>query len=220
MRMRSSVRWLGAWLALMCAAGCACAHDLVATARDESGAPLADAVVVAVPTFPVKLPPPHRESVVQEAKEFRPFVKAVLVGTPVEFPNRDDVLHHVYSFSPVRAFELKAYAGTPPEPIVFDKPGAVALGCNIHDWMLAYIYVSESPFFGVSGADGKVRLSRLAPGTYAVRIWHPREAVNESETVQSVVVGPEADAQVQWQLKLKRDVRIRRAPTRSGGSYR
>ena len=95
-------------------AGAALGNEIDALVRDESGAPLADAVVVAVADIPVKLPPPRLESVVQESKEFKPFLKVVLVGTPVEFPNRDDVLHHVYSFSPARAFELKVYAGTPP----------------------------------------------------------------------------------------------------------
>src|SRR5262245_24799522 len=95
-----------------------CANEVIATVKDDAGAPIPDAVVIAVSEAPVKLPPPRLESIVQEMKEFKPFVKAVVVGTPIQFPNRDDVLHHVYSFSPARTFELKAYAGTPAEPIV------------------------------------------------------------------------------------------------------
>jgi len=157
---------------------------------------------------------------VQETKEFRPFVKAVLVGTPIEFPNRDDVQHHVYSFSPARTFELKAYAGTPADPIVFDKPGVVALGCNIHDWMLAYIYVSESPYFGVTGAEGRVLLAGLPAGRYTVRVWHPRLTESEASTSQAVSVTNNGGVEVAWALKLKRDARIRRAPTGAGSSYR
>jgi plastocyanin len=130
------------------------ANEITALVRDDAGNGLPDAVVIAVPEFPVKLPAPKSETIVQEKKEFAPFVKAVLVGTPVQFPNKDDVLHHVYSFAPAKSFELKAYSGTPPEPVIFDKPGPVALGCNIHDWMRAYVYVSESQHFGVTDAEG------------------------------------------------------------------
>jgi len=219
MRMRFElVR--GVLLVVLLSAGAAFASEISALVKDDTGAPVADAVVIAVPDAPVKLPAPRLESVVQEMKEFKPFVKAVLVGTPIEFPNRDDVLHHVYSFSPARTFALKVYAGTPPEPIVFDKPGPVALGCNIHDWMLAYIYVSESPYFGVTDDDGRVRLANLPAGKYSVRVWHYRLAQRESETAQPVNASGAEPVQVAWNLKLKRDSRIPRAPTRPGGGYR
>lgn len=210
-------RWV---LVFALATSVAHANEIAALVTDEAGVPLADAVVVAVPEVPARIPPPQLETIIQQDKEFRPFVKAVVVGTPVEFPNHDDVLHHVYSFSPAKTFQIKAYAGTPPAPIVFDKPGAVAIGCNIHDWMLAYVYVSESPYFAVTGADGKVRLSALTPGGYTVRVWHPRLAVAESETARAVTVVGGASAQIAWQLKLRRETRIRRAPTRPGGGYR
>lgn len=196
------------------------ALEIVASVKDDAGKPVEDAVVIAVPDVPVKLPLARLERIVQESKEFKPFVKAVLVGTPVEFPNRDDVLHHVYSFSPARSFELKAYSGTPAAPIVFDKPGPVALGCNIHDWMLAYVYVSESPYFGVAGPDGKVQLTGLPAGKYTVRVWHSRLIAPETSTVQNVAIAANDTAQLTWSLNLKRDPRIRRAPSRPGGGYR
>lgn len=207
-------------LAALLAAPQAGASEIAASVTDETGAPVADAVVVAVPDVPARLPAPKLETIVQEDKEFKPFVKAVLVGTPVAFPNRDDVQHHVYSFSPARAFELKAYLGTPPAPVMFDRPGPVALGCNIHDWMLAYIYVSESPYFALTGADGKVRLGNLPPGKYAVRVWHARLAVPEATTARPIGVAGSGSVETAWSVKLKRDARIRRAPTRSGGGYR
>jgi len=210
----------GVLLLALLGAGAALASEISASVKDDAGAPIADAVVIAVSDAPVKLPAPRLESVVQEMKEFKPFVKAVLVGTPIEFPNRDDVLHHVYSFSPARTFELKVYKGTPPEPIVFDRPGPVALGCNIHDWMLAYVYVSESPYFGVTDADGRVRLANLPAGKYSVRVWHFRLTQHETDTAQQVNASGAEPVQVAWNLKLKRDSRIRRAPTRPGGGYR
>jgi hypothetical protein len=206
--------------AVLLFANAAGANEIVALVREDTGNAVADAVVIAVPEVAVKLPTPKPETMVQERKEFAPFVKAVLVGTPVQFPNKDDVLHHVYSFAPTKTFELKAYSGTPPEPVIFDKPGPVALGCNIHDWMRAYVYVSESPYFGITGPEGIIRLSRLPPGRYALRVWHSRLAMTEAATTQAVVVEPGKTAEMTWDLGLKRDVRVRRAPTASGGGYR
>ncbi len=68
---------------------------------------------------------------------------AVQAGTTINLPNRGDVKHHAYSFSPAEKFELPLYAGTPDAPLLFDKPGIVTGGCNIHDWMTAYVCVAS-----------------------------------------------------------------------------
>jgi len=144
---------------------------------DEKGKPIEDAVVFLTPlgTTPAA-PPPSTALMDQHDKEFVPYVLPVYVGTRVTFPNRDNIRHHVYSFSSAKKFELPLYIGTPAAPVVFDKPGVVALGCNIHDWMLAYIYVLTTPYFVKTAADGKARLEGLAPGAYEARVWHPRPA--------------------------------------------
>jgi hypothetical protein len=100
-------------------------------------------------------------------------VLAVRSGTRVAFPNSDNIRHHVYSFSPAKHFELRLYQGTPSEPVLFDKPGAVVLGCNIHDWMVGYVYVTDDPWFAVSDAQGRVQLDSVPVGSYAVSLWHP-----------------------------------------------
>ncbi len=110
----------------------------------------------------------------QQAQQFVPGVLAVRTGTAVTFPNSDDIRHHVYSFSPAKRFELRLYKGTPSEPVVFEQPGVVVLGCNIHDWMVGYIYVTDDPWFAVSDAQGRVRLDGLPPGRYGLSLWHPR----------------------------------------------
>src|SRR4029077_15098395 len=104
---------------------------------DRAGKPLADAVVMLVPVsghLPVK--PMSGVEIAQSHRQFSPQVTVVTVGTSIAFPNLDTVRHHVYSFSPVKSFELKLYAGVPATPIVFDKPGIATLGCNIHDAMV------------------------------------------------------------------------------------
>src|SRR5208282_3805935 len=172
-------RWLVAIVALMAQIAHAQNAEIVATVTDEHGKPVAYAVVIAVPADGNLRPTRARESVVDQVdKEFLPKVQAVLVGTAVTVPNRDSVRHQVYSFSPAKLFELPLYAGI-PQAVVFDKPGVVILGCNIHDWMVGYIYVSESPYFAKTNTQGKAVLSDVPPRAYVVRVWHPQLAVAE-----------------------------------------
>jgi len=99
----------------------------------------------------------------------------------VRFPNGDDVRHHVYSFSPAKKFELRLYHGMTAEPVLFDKPGTVVLGCNIHDSMVAYIYVVESDYFAVANAQGNISLTAPA-GKYQLQIYHPQMSGNFPES--------------------------------------
>jgi plastocyanin len=202
-------------LAMLCTLSAAgVAADLHAVVRNDKGQGVAEAVVVAVPEVaPVKPPRPKLEQVEQIDQEFVPRVKPVLVGSPVSFPNRDDVRHHVYSFSQAKRFDLPLYVGTPAKPVVFDTPGVVTIGCNIHDWMVGYIYVSESPYFATTGADGRADLTGLPPGRYAVRVWHPQLVGAEDATRRNVDLS--ADASADWKLALKPEVRIRRTPGHS-----
>jgi plastocyanin len=202
------------------------AADIAVTVTDDQGAPVADAVVVAVPADGTLRSPtkagdrPHTGVVDQVDKEFTPQVTAILVGTAVTFPNHDNVRHQVYSFSPAKRFELPLYAGVPAEPVVFDKPGVVVLGCNIHDWMVGYVYVSESPYFAKTGSDGRALLADLPPRAYTLRVWHPQLDSAEEATHQSVDAGLARRVDVAWKLKLKQEVRVRRAPTAEGrGRY-
>ena len=188
------------------------AADLAAVVRDPRGQPVRDAVIVAVPEGGLPKPAgrPRLEVVEQIDQEFQPRVKAVLVGSPVSFPNRDPVRHPVYSFSQPKRFDLPLYVGTPPNPVVFDTPGVVTIGCNIHDWMVGYIYVAESPYFATTDATGAATLPGLPSGPYAVRVWHPQLAAAEESTQRRL--GLQAGAQLHWQLELKPEVRIRRVP--------
>lgn len=142
-----------------------------------AGEPLADAVISL--RGPLHMDTPSVSSAAPEAfmdqrnKQFQPHVLAVRTGTSVSFPNSDDIRHQVYSFSPAKRFDLRLYQGTPSEPVLFDKPGLVVLGCNIHDWMLGYIYVTDDPWFAVSDEHGRTTIADLPAGRYAVTLWHP-----------------------------------------------
>lgn len=165
------------WLYLCLLAGpAAAARDLGVRVLDQDSAPLEDAVVTLRPA--AGGPPVAGTGTVavmdQRGKIFVPWVLVVQPGTRVEFPNSDHIRHHVYSFSPSKPFELKLYARTEIPAVTFDQPGVVSLGCNIHDWMQGYIYVTADPLFALSAADGIGRFTNLADGDYRMHIWHPR----------------------------------------------
>jgi plastocyanin len=137
--------------------------------------PVEDAAVVLEPTSGTPVRSSQRAAIEQRGREFVPYLTIVQKGASVDFPNHDPFKHHVYSFSPAKAFEIKLYAGKPASPVVFDKTGEVVLGCNIHDWMEAYALVVDTPWFAKTGADGAVRIERVPAGAYRLRLWHPRQ---------------------------------------------
>jgi plastocyanin len=144
-------------------------HILVASL---AGAPMQDAIVYAIPsTGPSQVPTRPKAVIDQVHRRFVPRDSVVEVGTAVEFPNSDNIRHSVYSFSPAKRFSLKLYAGRPAQPIVFDKPGVVVLGCDIHDSMVGWLLVVATPYFGRTDAHGVATLD-LPPGDYALHAWH------------------------------------------------
>ena len=158
------------------AAGGAClaatAATVTASVTDKAGRPLPGAVVMLEPIgAKLAVKPMTGIEISQKKKTFIPDVTVVTVGTPVTFPNLDTVRHHVYSFSPAKTFELKLYAGTPSAPVVFDKAGIAVIGCNIHDQMMAWVVVVDTPYYARSGADGSARLEGVAAGSYRMRAW-------------------------------------------------
>ncbi len=157
----------------LCGLACAAsAASLNVTVKDDKGNPVADAVVYATAKVKPAPSPPRGASIEQKDKTFIPLVTAVQVGTAVNFPNHDIVRHHVYSFSAPKPFELKLYVGTPAAPVVFDKPGEVVLGCNIHDHMLAYVYVVDTPYFAKTDAAGSALIDEVPAGDYDLQVWH------------------------------------------------
>ncbi len=164
------MRWPPA-VALLLATGGASAASVNVAVLDERGAPIAQAVVYAIPEGRRPAPPVRGAVLDQKNRAFVPHVLAVQTGTSVKFPNSDNVRHQVYSFSPAKRFQLPLYEGTPAAPVVFDKPGVVTLGCNIHDRMSAYVVVVDTPHFGET-EKGRVSLQGLAEGRYTLRVWY------------------------------------------------
>jgi plastocyanin len=164
-----------AWAAALALPGWSRAADLKVSVHGANGKPVADAVVMVrtarPPAEPIRFPWPL--VVEQRAMQFHPFVLVAPVGAEVAFPNHDSVRHHVYSFSPPKVLELKLYGHDETRRVRFDKPGVVALGCNIHDDMAAYIRVVDTPFAGKTDASGEALIRNLPAGAASLAVWHP-----------------------------------------------
>jgi plastocyanin len=165
---------------LLAAAGFGLAAPLVAAPLavrvvDASGRPVRDAVVTLYPAGNAARParPGGRFVVSQKNIQFHPFLTIVPVGADVSFPNFDPTKHHVYSFSPAKRFELKLFAKDQSRTIHFDRPGVVALGCNIHDQMSAFIVVTDSAWTARTNAQGFAAFADAPNAPGRVTVWHP-----------------------------------------------
>ena len=155
--------------------------------EDALGRPLASAVVyLSSPSLPPAAAPAPA-IIDQKNRQFAPRITVVQTGTSVSFPNSDQVRHSVYSFSRPKVFTLKLYAGKPASPVVFDKPGPVVLGCNIHDEMAAWLLVVDTPVFGTTDSGGQFVFHGLKPGEYQLYAWYP--GLESAAGPQAVTIG-------------------------------
>lgn len=167
----------------------ALAAGLQVQVQDKNGKPLPNAVVFLESAEAKAAAKPLKGiEVSQAAKQFSPAVTVVTTGTPVLFPNNDTVRHHVYSFSPAKTFDLKLYAGVPANPVVFDKTGIAVLGCNIHDNMVAWVVVVDTPYLGKTDAQGLVTIDAPA-GSYKLRTWHASLPTGAAAAEQNQSIG-------------------------------
>jgi hypothetical protein len=182
------------------------AGDLVVVLKTDKGQPVKDAVVMLYPAAngasgPIRFDWPYRMA--QHNLQFDPFVLIVPQGATVSFPNLDNVRHQVYSFSPAHPFELKLYSRDESRSVKFDKTGVIALGCNIHDGMVAFIKVVDTPYAAKSGASGEASVPDAPAGTATLRIWHPYLKAPGNEVVRQVAIPREGAARESAVLALR-----------------
>ena len=208
------MRLVAPLLAILGLAAPAWAGDLAVTLVTPAGRAVPNAVVTVRPAgfsdrAPIRFPWAYRMA--QKGMQFEPFVLIAPVGADVAFPNLDEVRHHVYSFSPAKTFELKLYSRDETRRVKFDKPGVVALGCNIHDDMSAFIRVVDTPFAAKSGVRGDVVIRDLPAGPATVTVWHPYLKVRGGELTRQITVPASGT------VNLAVPAELRTPPLRHGG---
>jgi plastocyanin len=217
MRFRS--RWLIACVALTACVSVG-AGELAITVLDQRQQPVAGSVISlesdsAMPATPT---PSKTRIVDQKDEAFVPYIDIYRLQDKVVFHNSDKTRHHVYSFSPTRSFEFVVAPGETSTPVGFDKPGAIAVGCNIHDQMIMYLYVSDARWIAQAGADGQTRFTDLPAGSYTVKVWHPQLRPGKIEPPQSITIGAVDDAKaLSFALTLMPDPRL--SPGRERARY-
>lgn len=165
-------RILAILVAALLLQGTAYAADLTVVVTDADGKPVADAVAI-LDAPSARAPAPGNFTINQTDMQFVPQVLVIPVGSTIEFGNLDPFRHHVYSFSAARKFELKLFGQGETRPVRFDKAGLVAIGCNIHDAMQAFIQVVDTPHAGKTGANGRIVLRNVPAGNFKLRVYHP-----------------------------------------------
>jgi plastocyanin len=178
----------------------------------DDGEPVFEAVMTAVGTTktkPVLSTSPRKMD--QKHREFVSHILAVHAGESVLFPNSDNIQHHIYSFSPANSFEVQLYKDVSPKPIKFDKAGIVVLGCNIHDWMVGYVYVSDAPFMTQTNEKGEWSLN-LPPDDYTLTLWHPNLDTPNNVQVQQIKITTEKLVTIEQKITLKTTSRTGKPP--------
>lgn len=203
MRTKVLVRFAGLQFGTLLLALSPAAHSAAAleiSVVDEQGRPIDDVAVYATPASGAA---PHGGAGVaaahaageqkaimdQHDMQFVPHLLVVQSGTEVAFPNGDNVSHHVYSFSATKRFELALYKGEVYPPVLFDRPGVVVLGCNIHDGMLGYVVVVDTPHFAKTDEQGVALIDGVPSGDYVLAAWTPRARPAALPPTQQLTVG-------------------------------
>jgi plastocyanin len=186
--------------------------DVQVLVKDQTGRPVEGAVIWAEGPQKKTLPAIQTE-IVQKNRQFIPAVTIVPVGSIVRFPNWDNVQHHVYSFSTAKTFDIPLYIGQSPKAIEFERPGIVTLGCNIHDWMAAYVVVLDSGFFARTDERGVGVLRDLPVGSFSILGWCSR--------LRGAPVQANLEGRSSAELTMKlRPAFQRTPPDERGGAYR
>ena len=171
---------------------------------DQNGDALANAVVTVntVRSADVRSGTEELVIVEQRGQQFHPRVTVIPPGSAVRFPNRDLTQHHVYSFSQAKAFEIELYGGDEPAPVLFEEPGIVSLGCNIHDWMLGYIYVTPDDLFAISSDEGFAQIQADVSDIQSVTVWHPGIEKSTPVTLAANQLPPKSSNKIELVVRI------------------
>ncbi len=198
------------------------AATLHITVTGADGRPASDTVVLVQPGPGAQAVAPAPTTVVIEQRDFRfaPYVAVVPVGGAVRFLNKDSFDHHIRSLpggpmsnvAPIKSIEYRLAAsgrsGDASEPLKFELPGSILLGCHLHGSMRGHVLVAATPWFAVTDERGRARIENLPEGAVEVRLWHPDQLADQA--LQRLQLGPSLGADA----KLNFTPRRRPAPSR------
>ncbi len=183
-------------LALLCAHGSAIAATVDVEVSSTDGKPAAGAIVSLAPVSGATPAPtniPADAVIDQRNQMFSPLAVTIRRGGRVVFANNDTTMHQVYSFSSIKQFEYQITQGQKSPPVQFDTAGVAAIGCNIHDNMVAFVYVTDSPWTVTTDAQGHAKIENVPDGTYRASVWHPKLAPGrQAPDAELSVVGQSA----------------------------
>lgn len=210
LRSSAQARAFALLAAMFCLPGLAFAGPVEVRFEQVDGRPIAGAVAMLRAVEGSRAPAPAIDAVMDQLdRRFVPDVLVVPVGSRVTFPNSDPISHQVYSFSPIRRFQLPLYRGKPYPPVDFPQAGVATLGCNIHDEMRAYIIVTDGQHYGRTSAEGVWRVGDVRPGAYILNVWHPRLREPQAMIERRIEVGAQGDVQA---LVVRAAAALRPAP--------
>ena len=183
---------LAGWIAAAAAAA-----DLHVQVTDDHGKPVSDAVARVLPADAATIDraapsAPRTLFIDQRNEQFIPYVAVFRPGDRVVFRNSDVTRHHVYSFSPTKTFEMVVNPGEVATPLLLDRAGIVAVGCNIHDHMRTWLFVSDTPRIAVTGSNGVAQFIGLPAGRYRVVVWHPQLRPRQPEVASELALATDS----------------------------
>ena len=184
------------------------AQTLTVNVSDQNGQPVSGAVISFTPISQSPIAPNADSEVVVRQKDlqFQPFTTLAPVGSKVTFKNEDDVLHHVFSFSKTKRFNLTLFGRDEPQSVIFENAGIVTVGCNIHDGMIAHIFIADAPFAAQSDEDGTVSIEDVPAGPGQLVVWHPLMRERKNRLFQEITITADM-AQVDISTKLRKGIR-------------
>lgn len=216
--VRSGAIWLSALMLFASASPWSHAAGLAVEVLDAAGDPVEHAAISLYAEFALDSTPAARTGVIdQQDRQFRPWVSAVTVGDRVVFANSDEITHHVYSFSPTQRFSFRLQSGERHPAMTLDRSGVVVLGCNIHDWMIGYILVSDGSRAATTDGAGMARFTNLPAGRWQVVVWHPGLAESERPESQIVELRSRAKSRLAFHIDSPLDERGPREPLSESG---
>jgi len=147
--------------------------------------------------------PPFRaktfQIITQRDAVFRPHVLPLVVGSTVEWPNKDDIFHNVFSMSESNPFDLGLYKDPEVKKVEFRNPGRVDVFCSIHSKMSCVLLVLENPFFASTDSAGHYKIENVPAGVYRLRAWHERLPAS----IKEITVPETGEVQVDFVLGIK-----------------